>query len=766
MHATALEAADADIWMRYLRAGFRRNMLDISALRKLTSIVSPSSAEMLAGLFAENLRTVSCRQDTEAEAVLMLHAINTVVYNLRVWTKDSSFDADFLGHLLSACRDVMSELLSLEWAEWDLYLGLTLLEWQLNYKIGDYLTPVLTDLVSRSSLKHVSLAELHLRFVQEIDSVMLGQLLQSQKAEQMIGHLLRVWEHSFYNPEPLREPYTHVLCHFANAEGWRLLTKFTQEYVQTLTTSAELFSSPDVPWSYLPLAFVRTHFSTFLESAAGATVREVLLMTQTRDYSDVLQSPEYCEAVEVLVSSLCSTFETLRSTAPFLAKFVCGVCDQIKEVQPHYWKEISTLIVTKTLAPAICNPLVSGITAAAETAGIKLLSKTARILQHACLGKSVKLTGFEWASQHVQRWRTQLEQAFEKTYKARKSEPRNMALPKTLLVYDLTCLAKSAKPTDILKGREKPVWKVTSPTSGMRMSWSEAAQLSSQQLPIQSSSTAHGLMSADVLQRYYSSMQSTSRSTMPVCDVPVADCAEEAERYLAKPVFGLTGELTPDFRDFARRKNTSTFGPLALNETEYTEPSAAQLASEQVSSKAFHNPPNKPPLSLVEGEADSHSHFLRLTADERAGPLDCKSIERLDEGTSTDLDLDAMQMQLKNSVEELEMLRDYQKNEQLRIQKIHDYWATQYHDLRLENSELKRRNQELRSQHEGESRSYLEYDKRHNEATDKAFGYSLNYGLQRSPWSADKGGRTELIDEDYAGRFKSSLMLETSRRLG
>jgi hypothetical protein len=699
-------------------------------------------------MFAESLRTEPTRQNAETEAVLMLHAINTVVYNLRIWTKSGSSDADFLAQLLNACVGVMSDLTIESWPLWRLNLGLTLLEWQLNYKIGNYLTPTLSQLLSRSSQKLNNFRDLHFTLIEDLDSSMLQRLLQDRQAEAVCASLLRVWEHSFYNPEPLRMPYADVFCHYANSEGWQQLTKFTKKYVKTLETPehSELFSSSEMYLSYLPLTFVKTHFSTFLENSAGATVREILQMTQTSDYAAVLKSQEYSDLVNTLVSILCYTFEILQSTAPFLGKFLYEICNQIKEFQPLYWKEISTLVVTKTLAPAMCNPLVSGITSAAENSGINLLSKTARIIQHACLGKSIEISGFEWANQHLQRWRSELEAAFDKTYNARRSEPRNIALPRTLLIYDLTSLSAAVRLADISISKcpgiaATPILKVSSPTKVTSNPFALQAEEIAEEIASDydystkptfsfgsnaapklkipegpsKGSSAFGFMSSEEIEDSTPSMQNlppvtsqalTIRDYAPddifspakveVVKAAKTEIIREKQQAQVRTVIErdyFSNEVEIDNQDTVRvseavsfdlSKEVQTLEATRVGRTVQTEIAKAvrqAVQTDSVESRAV----------TVQTDPD-RQRFKIISRFEN-------SIEVVDEETSTDLDLDAVYDEKQCLLQELEALKEYQRNEQVRIQSIHDYWSSQFQDLKLENYQLKGRIAEQQAQH-------------------------------------------------------------------
>jgi len=748
MQETRLRS-DAEIWLRYLKAGLPRNVLDVTAMHRLAHMVSsnPVYGELFASMFAESLRT-----NSETEAVLMLHAINTVVYNLRIWTKTDSSDADFLAQLLNACGGVMTDLASNSWPEWSLNLGLTLMEWQLNYKIGNYLTPVLTQILSRSSQKLMNFRDLHYTLIEDIDSPMLQRLLQDRQAEQLCSNLLRVWEHSFYNPENIREPYTNVFCHYANSEGWQLLMKFTQKYVKSLenVNRSELFSSMENYLSHLPFAFVKSHFSTFLESAAGATVREILQMTQASDYNTVLKSQEYGDAVCAMVSILVYTFESLQSTAPFLGKFLFETCNYIKEVQSTYWKEISTLVITKNLAPAICNPLVSGITSAAENAGINLLSKTARIIQHACLGKSFEIKGFEWANQFIQRWQTELENGFNKTYNTRRSEPRNIALPRTLLIYDLNCLSAAVKRADIPISKcpgvsTTPILKVSSPTKVRHSSpFSIAAEEISEEIISEdeimtkptfsfgsnaapslkipnrtNKSASFGLMSSEEFEDSTPSMQhlplvqaGTPTSLREYAPDDIFSPKKLAEQRFQKTEIIRENSQSMPKRVLIERDDTSkevevdTLDTLRVNDgpgisnLELSK-SIQTLEATRVGRKVQTEIAKTLRQCSQTDEVQTRAVQVQTDPDRQRFKIISRfenSIEVIDQETTTELDLDAIYTEKQMLLEQLRVLKEYHEKEQARTQTINDYWNSQFQDLKLENYELKNRNAELQEQ--------------------------------------------------------------------
>lgn len=830
MQETRLRS-EADIWLRYLKAGFPRNYLDITAVHRLAHIVSmhPGYAEVFASMFADCLRALTPTQNTETEAVLMLHAINTVVYNLRIWTKSGSSDAEFLGSLLNASAGIMSELTARSWTNWSLNLGLTLLEWQLNYKIGNYLTPPLTKLLSSSAKQLVSYRDLHYTLLEDIDSSMLQRLFQDRQAEQLCSSILRVWEHSFYNPEPLREPYTNVFCHYAGSEGWQLLIKFTEKYVKSLQPPGcnELFSSLEQPLAHLPFTFVKTHFSTFLESSAGATVRDILHMTQASDYTTVLQSQEYINAVSALVSILSYTLESLQSTAPFLGKFLCELASMIGACQPTYWKEISKLVVTKNLAPAICNPLVSGITVSAENAGINLLSKTARLIQHACLGKPVELKGFEWVNQHVQRWQSELERAFAATYSARRSEPRNIALPKTLLIYDLNCLSIAVKHADIpiskcpggvttsylkVAAASQAVSMVINPfapssdeileeiTHDDELVRKPAFSFGSNSTPTPPSSdrsrfAPFGLMVPDIIDIEDStpSMQSlplvqgnpqvigneyapigifsSKVEARPARTEIIWETQTQPKRVVIEREHN-SNEVEVDRQETQRNPDASRLTPLDLAKAVQT------LASTRVTRKLQTEITKSMRQATQTVEVQTSAVGLQTDPDRQRLKILSRfetSIEVLDQETSTELDIDAMHSAKQSLIQQLEALKEYQKNEQVRVQAIHDYWSAQFQDLKLENFELKAQVTELKeainsvqlpppaSDLDETKFSYLELRKElqlSHYISDETILKKCDprYYLQmESPWKrSDKRSATRTTDDSFMRQHASS----------
>lgn len=99
---------DAETWLRYLTSKCDKQLLDLSALNRLAHIIinNPEYKELFASLLIGALET-----ERENNAIMVLHIINTIVYNFRMVSKDNA-DAEFLGKILDLGLDIMERHLS------------------------------------------------------------------------------------------------------------------------------------------------------------------------------------------------------------------------------------------------------------------------------------------------------------------------------------------------------------------------------------------------------------------------------------------------------------------------------------------------------------------------------------------------------------------------------------------------------------------------------------------------------------------------------
>lgn len=65
------------------------------------------------------------------------------------------------------------------------------------------------------------------------------------------------------------------------------------------------------------------------------------------------------------------------------------------------------LLVLKLLAPAISNPVISGLIGHADLDALKLMSSTAKIIQHCWVGKPIEigeLCKLQWLNDAIPNW--------------------------------------------------------------------------------------------------------------------------------------------------------------------------------------------------------------------------------------------------------------------------------------------------------------------------------------------------------------------------
>lgn len=371
---------------------------------------------------------------------------NAVVANLRSATKDNS-DADFLSRLLKFSVSKFEANVTKGWGSWMDALTWTLIEWKQNYKIDSNLNSGLRKLTQGK--ERPSLRDAHFTALTDLEAV--ENLLRRTSTDAVTVHLLRVWECCFSPSGDVgKDALTAVLLPGWNSEGWESLMTITSKYVKSFYASnptGVLFKSTHDKFSALIINFVKSHSSIFVESSVGETVRSLALTVHT-NVKEFLRSPLFREAVEKLMRFLKYTLENMHTLTPILARFLCSLCDLIREGKGSgdCWQELCNLLVLRVLTMAISNPLVYGVTDACGAAAMNVLKEMGRLLHHIWLGKTVDtgdLSEVTWLNDVVLQWQGELQAAFNAMISARKVVPKAVTLPRALIMYDLTEISKS-----------------------------------------------------------------------------------------------------------------------------------------------------------------------------------------------------------------------------------------------------------------------------------------------------------------------------------
>lgn len=371
---------------------------------------------------------------------------NAVVANLRSTTKDNS-DNDFLLRLLKFSIGKFEANVTKGWGTWVEALTWTLIEWKQNYKIDGNLNASLRKMTQGK--ERPSLRDAH--FTALTDQEAVENLLRRTASDVLTVHLLRVWECCFSPASDQgKDALTAVLLPGWNNEGWECLASVTTKYVKSFyaaNPTGVLLKASNDKFAALITNFVKSHSAIFVESSVGETVRSLAATVHT-SVKEFLKSPLFREAVETLIRFLKYTLENMHTLTPILARFLCLLCDLIREAKgsDDYWQEMCALLVLKVLTTAISNPLVYGVTEACGAAAMNVLKEIGRLLHHIWLGKSVDtgdLSEVLWLNSTIPQWQTELKAALASMLVARKAVPKAMVLPRALIMYDLTELSKS-----------------------------------------------------------------------------------------------------------------------------------------------------------------------------------------------------------------------------------------------------------------------------------------------------------------------------------
>ena len=149
-----------------------------------------------------------------------------------------------------------------------------------------------------------------------------------------------------------------------------------------------------------------------------------------------------------LMAMLKHTIKSIHGLTPMLGKLICTLCDDIvlTKGRDEYWDEMNNLIVLKLLAPAVSNPVLTGIADYAPNDAIKALAQAAKLIQHAWAGKLIDhggllgVTDLSWYNERIPNWQGDLRQEFTDmytTWKNRPVEPNVLIFPKAVIIYDL-----------------------------------------------------------------------------------------------------------------------------------------------------------------------------------------------------------------------------------------------------------------------------------------------------------------------------------------
>ena len=713
---------DAETWLRYLLCKVDKQMLDISALESFTNIVMhyPEYKELFASLLIGALET-----ESEMTAVMVLHVVNVVIFNLRLTSKDT-FDAEFLGKILDLGLSSMEYNLKKNWEEWRHQLGRTLMEWKLCYKIENRLSPTLSKIVDEKENEKLNFKDQHYSVVEEPQQ--LTEYLRENNTEAITIHLTRVWKYSLRNPEPSREPYQKMVCGYSNSEGWNTLTKITYSYIESMLSNPNtknlIFRNTGTDkLSLIPQVFASMHCSKFIESSVGASVRAQLNLLKKKPIQELIYSKAYENCIVELISFLKYTLENLHSLSPYLAKFLCEICSYVEKVkgEKDHWNEVSGLLVLRLLAPAVCNPVCSGIISYAEVNAVQLLTYTAKIIQHSSVGKPIEhgeLSELTWLNQRIPAWKEELQQAFEQMYNTRKPEPKEIALPKTLILHDLSLLSKYLSNFKWKKCPEgstsSPIYKKPTIPQQIHEEIEEDFSFDEEEIksPIEKAPTfadkdfsmiGKSSIRSDELEDSTPSMQALppvfSNGKTPILHTAPPDAfrSKEVEIVREQPIFSNQSfqsepEVFEDYQVYTKAQPKEVPMRSKFIQTFFSQSFTKQCQTEAVENSAKAIQTTEETLSNKLVQTDPEKQRLKIKSRlENTIPI-------MDQETSTTLNLEEVFEENKQLKDKLEMLTKYQEEEKTRLSKIDNYWANQFKTLKDENRKLKNQVEDLQTQ--------------------------------------------------------------------
>jgi len=644
---------EAELWLRYLRAGLPKWQLDCSALQRLCVRVQrqPDLNEMHAALLAEVFETGS-----EAEAVLGLAIAGAVVGGCRTFSSNSS-DADFLSRLLKFSVPKFEANLAKGWAIWQEALSLTLLEWKQCYRIDSSLNSALKRLLQPKD--RATQRDTHYTVLADWEAV--DALLRRTPSEYVTLELLRVWEHSLWQGPAEKDVLSPLLLESWNAEGWEVLLEILRGQVKASSGSA-LFRTVQDKFTVLLVNFVKTHSAVLVERSVGASVR-VLAGRSVRNIHEFLQTPAFRTDVEQLITDLKYTLESLHKQCPLLAKFLCDLSEALTQAKGEYWHELANLLVLRVLAPAVSNPVASGVVEVCGSVGMNVLKETARLLHCAWLGKAVEsgeLSEVSWVNVMLPQWHEELKGAYARMLCSKREEVKPLFLPRALVLCDLADLNKAfaAAALSVSRSPESPSpsrlkGNSLKPPLHVKKRSDETSEKETNPQPAQH-------LIPEVLEEDpvpFSKPPPMEESTPSVMALPVPTLRSFTVR-----------EIQTDACD-TRTRHTQTHTPA-------TALKATQTQAEVSKTESVQTEPESERFKLRNRYPDDV--YIKDQATETVGSWEMVAAEKL------------------NAEKELILLQQYRSSETQRVHSLNDYWGTQLLELSQENETLKKSIRDLR----------------------------------------------------------------------
>ena len=160
-------AEDIETWLRYLKSKLDKQFIDFSALYRLITLIiqHPECKELFISHLVNLLST-----DVEQEAVSALHIVNIIVVNYRLTVPDNS-DAFFLGKFFDMGGEILENHSTRRWLNWNTQLGRTLVEWRLNYKLENRLSPTMSSLISAHEKEQLNFKSEHSTLFEHLDKL-------------------------------------------------------------------------------------------------------------------------------------------------------------------------------------------------------------------------------------------------------------------------------------------------------------------------------------------------------------------------------------------------------------------------------------------------------------------------------------------------------------------------------------------------------------------------------------------------------------------
>lgn len=669
---------------------------------------------------------------------MMLHTINIIILNYRLKTTGTDIsDAEFLGKILDSGLDVMESHMRRNWEKWNDMLARTLLEWKLNYKIENRLTPKLVELVAKKEKENLNLKDVHYTLLEQTDE--LANYLRTHNSENITTALIRIWAMTNRNPEPNRDPYNKFTCTYSSGEGWTMLAALTQKYLEPLLNNpsnrALVFRNiGSDKLALIPQNFVMLHAATFIESASGASIRVLIELLQSYSASDLIKTDAFKNCINELMSFLKYTFQNLHTLSPYLSKYLCELCEEItkRKGAPDYWDEINGLLILRLLAPAVCNPVPAGIVEYAGLDAVKLLTLTAKIIQHGWAGKPIEtgeLSNLKWLNDSIPIWKSELQRSFDYMLNSRRAEPRDIYLPKTLLLHDLlnireymkgfqwskcpgTSLPVSKKPTPLLKAKIEEDEEIPEEINIEE----DISDFKPRRLNREVSFSPRNADSHTSRYKYDELEESTpSMGSLPPTfgNVTQIEHAAPPDIFINKKKIEIIKEYSPDngikvivekdsdeedvrlgspIPESVYSENQDIIARSKTTQTKFSSSHSKMLQTESVQTHTKH---------LQTDTAFNNSTAIQTDPERKRFKMRSRldnTILIVDQESNTDLDIKSLLEQQDKMKKELEILSKYQEEEAIRHQGIHKYWSKQFAEMRDENTTLKKQLKQLTQQ--------------------------------------------------------------------